>query len=487
MIEQILGISSLQSRLRIEGQLSLERPTNAKGNRSIIKPFLLASSLLGLSIPVYGAGFGIEQGVNNLASAGAGGSAIAEDATTVFSNPAGMARLKGTQVLFAANIIMPSINFEDGGSFINPAFTGGAAVPGSLTGNNGGDGGETVITPEIYITHEYNDKIHLGLGINVPFGLTSDYDDQWVGRYHGVRSELVNININPSLSYKLTPKLAMGMGLSAQYADLKSFSNAVDSGGVCIGALGAAGCIAAAGAAGIPVPMVADPATDSQVNLEGDDWGYGYNIGFLYMPSKVTRIGISYRSKIEFTIAGNADYSGPLVTLGIVSDTGAKFDLTVPESLSLSAFQDLSDSWSLMGDITWTKWEHVDTLVVKFENGAPDSVVPMNWDNTFRVSVGLSYKYNKKWTIRSGIAFDESAISHADDRSPRIPDSDRWWVATGFSYNFKDSLSFDLRYSHLFFKDARTNQTEPTTGHTLVGDFDVDVDIISGQLRWTFL
>lgn len=139
-----------------------------------------------------------------------------------------------------------------------------------------------------------------------------------------------------------------------------------------------------------------------------------------------------------------------------------------------------------MGDVTMTRWPRFDKLVVQFEDGSPDLVIPANWDNSLRIALGLSYKYNENWKIHTGIAYDEGAFENADDRTPRIPDSDRKWISFGVGYYPSEKFNFSISYNHLFFTDGPTNYTDPITAHRLVGEFDVDTDIIAGQLLWKF-
>ena len=217
---------------------------------------LAALTVLLLNVQnVKAAGFQlIEQSVSGLGNAFAGGAAIAEDATTIFYNPAGLTRVP-SQFIAGVHFISPSAKFHDeGSSRVNPLI-------GSLGTNNGGDGGVNALVPNIYYSRKIGDKAAFGIGVNVPFGLGTEYPSDWIGRYHAIKSDMKTININPTFAFNLTNNFSLGVGVSAQYikADL---SNAVDQKLI----------LASSGA-----PLaVWSAATDAYGSMEGDGWGYGY-------------------------------------------------------------------------------------------------------------------------------------------------------------------------------------------------------------------
>lgn len=433
-----------------------------------------------------------EYSVSGLGNALAGGAASAEDASTIYANPAGMARLGDAQFVGGAHVILPSTEFKDS----NSRTVGGAA----LTGGDGGDGGVNAVVPNLFYSRAVNDRWTAGIGITVPFGLSTDYDDGWQGRYHALGSDLRTVNINPSVAFQVTPRWSVGLGVSALHGDLAEFSNAIDTFGVCVGTLQQTANLTAAAAgancnAGLGFAGPANAATDAKVKLEGDDWGYGFNVGLLFQPDSRTRIGFAYRSKVELELDGRARYDvsnvpgafqTSITNAPILKNTGAKADLTLPEIVSISSFQQLNDRWSLMGDITWTRWSQFDTLVVEFDNGARDLVVEERWENSFRVALGMTYTPSSTWTWRFGVAYDEAAAQRNDLVSPRIPDEDRTWVTAGFSFAATPSINLDVGYAHLFMPDRKVRLADATTGHVLEGEFESSVDILSAQLNWTF-
>jgi long-chain fatty acid transport protein len=392
------------------------------------------------------AGFAIkEQSITNLGRAFAGSAAAAEDASTIFFNPAGLTYLDRTEVDMGLNYIKPKSEFRNDGSNIN------GVLP--LTGGDGGDAGHEAFVPNFYLAHPINDKVTLGLGISAPFGLVTEYRDDWVGKYLAVKSEMLTVNFNPSLAIRATDKLSLGFGLSAQYIDVK-LSQMVDLGG--------------------------DPnAADAKAKLQGDDWGYGFNLGMIYQATDNTRLALAYRSKISNTLEGD----GTLKTLSgtTVTDEKIQADLDLPETLSFAIHHDINDKWAVLADATWTRWSRFEELVIE-SDGLLGTEKAEDWENSMRYGIGLTYKHSDKWQFRTGFAYDETPIPSSQRRTARIPDTDRKWLAFGASYQMTDSIIIDAAYAHLFMDDPKIDESEKV--YNLKGSYDASVDIVGLQLRW---
>ena len=435
----------------------------------------VASILGGASTLVSAAGFAlIEQSASGLGNAYAGGAAIAEDASTVFYNPAGLSRISGRQFVVSGEAIKLSVKYQ------NQSATSSKSLIGTpLTGGDGGDAGGSGFVPNLYFATDIAPQWKFGLGINAPFGLTTDYDSDWKGRYQALKSEVQTVNINPSVAYQVNDMVSLGAGASAMYIK-GDLSKAIDFGSILV-ALGAA-------------PPSASQNLDGKVKFDGSGWGYGYNLGALFQVTPDTRVGVAYRSKINEELSGGqATYSGvpgPLAASPLFTTTGAKAKITLPESASLSGFSQIDSKWAVMGDVTWTKWSRFNELRLQFNNAAPDSVTTENWKDTYRVSAGVTYQYSDSWKLRGGVAYDKSPV---DDqyRTARIPDNDRKWLALGASYKVSSAGIVDFGYAHLFISDASINHTEKSStgapvGGTLVGSYSGSVDIFGIQYTHSF-
>lgn len=423
-----------------------------------------------------GAGITImEQSVKELGQAFAGASTNIDDASAVFFNPGAMGRLHGNLLSVAGYVVIPSTEFHNDDSRLPPQL-GGAP----LFGGNGGDGGVTTLIPNVYAVHELTERFVLGLGINAPFGVHSRYDSGWQGRYQALDSEIRTVNINPSLAVRINNELSFGAGFNVQYLDAK-LTNAIDFGSLCLGMLGPSACV--------PQGLLPQQA-DGRIRLEGDSVGVGYNLGILYVPDPDTRMGVSYRSRIHHNIAGDADYTVPITALPLTQggrfvDTRMHAPVSLPDTVSFGLYHRFDPRWAVMADALWTHWSLIKSLTVRFSSAQPDSVQPLEWQDTSRFAVGVSYDFAPGTTFRLGIAYDQTPIPNAQHRIPRIPDSDRVWLTTGVSFSPFESLTVHSGYAHIFFQDAPIKTVGPT-GNLLVGRSSNQIDIVGLQLDWRF-
>jgi long-chain fatty acid transport protein len=414
----------------------------------------------------------IEQSAPAAGYAYAGVAAVAQDASTIFFNPAGMALLPGHNLQIGGHYIIPKAEFTNQGSF--------TVLGTPLTGGSGVDGGESALVPNLYYVHSISDRLKAGIGLTAPFGLATEYDNGWVGRYHALRSELTTLNINPSIAYRINNQWSVGGGVSFERAEAE-LSNAVDWGTLLV-------------SRGLAPPQLSQNL-DGKATVEGDDWGYGFNLGVLYEPRAGTRLGLHYRSKIDHTLDGDATFNTPAAAapvaqaIGFVNTT-ASADVTLPENVSLSAYHAINEQWAILADVTWTKWSHLEELRIKFGTGAPDSVTTLDWDDTWRYALGVIYKPSTPLDLRLGVAFDESPIPSEQRRTPRIPGADRTWITLGAGYQVNQMITLDFAYAHLFVDDPKINkditEEENLLRGALIGEYDASVDIISASISFRF-
>ena len=404
----------------------------------------------------------------------AGAAASADTAATIHVNPAGLTYLPGQQAEIAAHVIIPKFDFDDSGS------TNG--IGGQPIGDTHEDGGEIAFVPNLYYSYQLSEQLTFGFGITAPYGLVTEYDKDWIGRYNAVKSDLLTLDFNPVLAYKINDQLSVGAGVSIQYIDVQ-LTNALDFG--TIGFL-----------LGAPGITPSTPAFDGFNDLKGDDISFGFNLGILYELSPVTRVGLAYRSEIEHTLDGDADITIPDAITALTGQAsarrGAKADATMPATATIGIYHQFSPQWAVLSGATWTDWSTFDELRIEFEDGGPDAVQPENWEDSWRVSVGVNYFYSPEWTLRAGVEFDETPVKN--ELTPRVPDEDRYWFAFGASYRHSDNLTFDFAYTFLYVPDYSIEDTEVTTagltglpvGNTLDGEYEANAHILSAQLQWKF-
>ncbi len=433
----------------------------------------MAGLMLAAAGNVHASGFALnEMSAASVGNAHAGAAAVAEDLGTIYYNPAGLARMSGTQFMAAVSGVRPSTKFRNAGSL---SATGALA-----SGSNGGDAGGWSPVPAIYYATDVSPRLRFGIGLQAPFGLKTEYAPDWVGRYQALISEMKTYHINPSLSWRLNDALALGAGISAQYVDVE-LSRAIDFGSICIATLGAGAC---APSGFLP------QARDGTATVQGNDWGFGYTLGMLWTPDASTRIGIAYHSRIRHKLRGQASFNkpaglpAPLAGAPSFSDGAANAAVSLPESLSLAVYRDLDPRWAVMGDVTWMRWSRFDELRVRFANGAADSVTPERWRNTVRIAAAVHYRVAESWKLRAGVAWDPAPLE-SPFRTPRIPDADRTWLGLGAQYRPTPQDTWDFGYAHLFIKDGAIDKTETGAG-TLRGAYESKVDIVSLQYSRAF-
>lgn len=396
----------------------------------------LSLALAGFATAAHSAGFAlIEQNASGLGNAYAGQAASAQDASTVFFNPAGMTALAGTEIALAGHLIQPSAKFS--GTF---------SVP--VGGGQGGDAGELGFVPNAYLVFPLTADVRLGVGINAPFGLKTEYDPTWVGRFQAVKSSLETVNLNPSVAWKVSDQLSLGVGVSLQRIKA-TLSNSLS-------------------------PLIAG----SFGTVEGNDTSWGFNAGLLWQMSPETRVGLAYRSEVDYTLEGTFTSNTGAVPTGPVTA-----DATMPATASLSLFHKLSPTLELLADVTWTGWSSFDELRVVRTSGALLSLTPENWSDSMRYSLGLTWNRDATWSWRAGLAYDETPVEDAY-RTARIPDGSRTWVALGGQYRIDSANAVDFGYAHLFIKDSSVNVT--TSVGTLTGEYKGQVDILSAQYTHRF-
>jgi long-chain fatty acid transport protein len=453
---------------------------------------IISSAILSSLVysPAQASGFAlIENSASGMGNAFAGAAAIAEDASTVYFNPAGMTRLQGNQISGAIHLISPQADFSNDGST--------TLTNADLSGSDA-DGGVSATVVNFYYVNQLSNDWSFGLGINAPFGLSTDYGEDWVGRYHATKTDMLTININPALAVKANKNLSIGVGFNFQYVDA-TLENHMDSAAICLDLASkfGVGGLCAAGGTDLTVGNVGNASFDSTQSLSGDDWSWGVNVGMLYDFDAKTRIGVAYRSGVNHDLAGDVDFTidsrlqGVIDNLGfysgLLSDSAITTHLELPDTLSISLVHEMDPKLTLLGDLTWTGWEKFNELRIKFTNPVQsDSIIPEDWNNSWRLAVGVNYKADAQWTYRGGVALDQTPIATAEQRTPRIPGNDRKWLSLGVGYQVSSDMSIDVGYSHLFVSDADIANEDPSFGHTLTGSYENAVDILSAQLNMTF-
>ena len=384
----------------------------------------------------YAAGFQLsEQSAIQMGRAMAGAGVVGDDLSAVHYNPAGMTLLSGTRMQATGTWVAVNLDYE--------SHDGSVTENGRLKGQ---------IIPAGFLTHQINDSLWAGLGLTVPYGMGTEYGEDWEGRERGTESMILTFDINPNLAWKVNDKLSVGGGISLQYAKAEL--------GMGMG------------------PM--------QANVKGDSWAWGWNVGLMFQPVETVRLGLAYRSHIAHNAEGHTDVKNPL---NLTSDM--KVRIKTPDTVTLSATWEATDALRLSGTARWSKWSNFRTLDVQNLdfNGTPyakfaNVPVENNWDDTWFFSVGADYKLNGQWTVRGGVAYDQGPVEN-QYRMAVIPDTDRVWFSGGASYKYTDNLTFD--FGATYIKGVGDTDLYDKVGGKKIGEFkSLDSYIFSAQMQYLF-
>ena len=409
----------------------------------------------------------LEQNASGLGNAYAGSAAVAENASTIYYNPAGMTYLGNQEYSVGLNLIQPSYKFSNDNS-----------SSGTLSGN-GGDAGRLGPVPNAYGSWMVSKDLYIGLGIGAPFGLSTKYDNNWIGAAQSQEFDIKTININPSVAYRVNDAVSLGFGLDWQQLDA-TYKRLV---GV-----------------GVPVFFTAPASIQATMHLSDDAWGW--NAGGIFKLSPETRLGLSYRSQIKYHTTGDISLaSGPagagllnFVLLPAGAASNVKASLTLPDTAIGSLVHKLNDRWDLLADLSWTGWSSIPKIDIMRTSGAANGTVAQtlmtDFRDTWRVALGATNKVSDQWKMKYGIAFDQTPVKGASTRRVSLPDNDRVWFSIGAQYAVSPSSTLDLGAAYLYIKNPQisNNQTTniPFSTGLVDGSYDGSIWILGAQYSVRF-
>lgn len=389
----------------------------------------LALAITAASSQTFANGLAInEQSASGMGTAFAGRSSSAQDASTVFGNPAGLSKLKQNEVSGGFAVVDANVDIHDEQS--------------AATGTNKGDMVPLASVPFGYLAMPLNEDWHFGLGVYVPFGVISDYEKSFQGRYKGLYSKVQVITVQPTLSYKINDRVSVGFGPTFNRIDGKLTNNLATN-----GLLGSEG--------------------DTKLNIKGDDTAVGYNVGVLVDVTDDTTWGLTYHSKVDYTLEGHTKVTNAPSPLGLNGKYDAKLDITMPESVDTSITHKLNDQWTLYGGATWTRWSRLEKIAVENEGvpalgqslGFGTLTEQLQWKDTWSYAIGAAYQLNPEWVLRTGFAIDGAPTTN-EHRNVRIPVGNRKILSLGAGWTPSPEVTIDVAYSYLRENEAPINQEE---------------------------
>lgn len=382
-------------------------------SQKTLKLSLVAASIALAAGQAHSAAFQLaEQNATGLGRAYSGEGAIGDNASVLGRNPAAMTLLKRPALSLGAIHVNPEIDVEG-----KPTPTQAGQAAGLPTQSD--DIGDSAVVPFFYYVQPLNEQWTAGFGAFTNYGLSTTYQDNHFAGEAAGSTSLETINLNPSIAFKANKHISIGAGFNAVYADAEIIRHA-----------------------GILVAGNPAPSSTEVVNLTGDDWGYGWNLGILLEADDNNRWALTYRSEVDLTLEG--DFSN---TLQGIKSPGS-VDLTLPAIAEVSGFHQIQPNWALHYGVMWTEWSSFKELKAVSPQGDQLFQKEEGFDNSWRVSAGATHQLNDQWTLRGGIAYDQSPVPESA-RSISIPDVDRTWYTLGATYAYNQNLSFDAAFAFL--------------------------------------
>ncbi|MNM57224.1 Outer membrane protein P1 precursor [compost metagenome] len=393
-----------------------------------------------------------EIGTDNAGLANAGAAARAQGPSTIASNPAGMSYLPGTQITAGLQVLYGDLSFD------RDAATN---TPGSGSGN----ALDPIPGGSFFISHELDEHWSVGFGQYGDFGLAVNYDNDWSGRYFAQNSSLLGLSLVPSVAYRFNEQWSVGLGVKAMYGMLQA-QTAIDRS-----------------------PFGFTDRTDGQYKYKDGTWGYGANVGVIYAPQAGTRIGLTYTSQVDLDFEDRLDVNGDGRLLERVNNTKTELDMKVPQTVTLSLFQQLDRQWALLASVNWQDWSEFGDIGVQVDTtafGAQSTTVDAGFKDTWHLSLGAQYQATEQWLWNVGVAYDSSAVSDSN-RSVIVPMNESWRIATGATYALNKDTDINVSWAMVWLGDMPVEQTKSVSGNQISGEFDnAWIQALSGNMTWRF-
>ena len=419
-----------------------------------------------------------EQSVKNLGKSNAG-SIVGKDASNVSLNPAAMTNLdKNT---FQADITVIDLSAD---------FTGSGRVLGSpaapLIGGNGGDPGDPTVVPNMAAVFPLKGALEgatVGVSIGAPFGLKTEYEPGWVGRYRALTSDVKVVDLTTSVAFKATDGVSIGFGLVYERAEA-TLSKAIDFGTAICASSNPLNCFN-------PAYPFKPQQLDGTFEVTGDSTSFGYIIGAQIAPNDKLAIGFSHRSEIKHDLEGSLDFGGVPALLANdprFKDGDGGTRLVTPSITTLSIKYGFTDSFRVLADYQSTGWSSLQDVTITRANGTVVGSEAFKWKDTDFFSLGAEYDISDAFTIRGGVGMDESPTNDTH-RTPRLPDNDRKLYSIGMSWNVSENLSIDAAYQRINIDNPTINlPVDAAAGNTstLVGEFDGSANLYGVSMQYRF-
>lgn len=397
----------------------------------------------------------LEQNASGIGNAYAGSAAVAENASTIFFNPAGMTQLKDREISVGFSAVRPTFKFDNRGSSVGALGAAG----------EGGDAGSWAFIPNGYMSWALNKDVYAGIGFGAPFGLVTEYDNPWLGGAQALKFDIKTYNINPSIALRATERVSIGAGISIQRMEVEYSRLAA---------------------------VVSPALATTKATLSAGDTSWGWNVGALFTLSPSTKVGVSYRSKIRHTLEGDLSVRGPAQGASAALTSGsAKAFVELPDTFILSVAQQLNDKWEMLGDVSWTGWSSIDKVDIVRTSGTLSGRTVQTLDTAFRDSwryaLGANYRFSDTLKLKFGVAYDQTPVPDTAHRLVSLPDANRTWLTTGAQIKLDKASTVDLGAAYIQVSESHIDNRQASLGRGDVkGVYDARVWILGAQYSMAF-
>ncbi len=419
----------------------------------------LAGTALMSAVPAQAGGISLyEVGTTDVGLASAGYTARAQDASTVFTNPAGMTRLEGSQLTLGAQMLYGDLGFSIG-----------AGTSPELGSNTGGNPVGWFPGGGMFYSYSVSPDLKLGFAATGNFGLAQKYDAGWVGRYHVQESTLLGMSLLPSVAYRINPQVSVGASLNAMYGIFKTVV-AVNN---IVGA-------------------------DGQLKVDNRKWGFGGNLGVMYEPSATTRFGLTYTSQVKLGFSAPAEFSGISPGLEALLKARGLFNSTldvgvnVPQGVNGSFYTALDDRWAVLGSVGWQQWSRFGEVRISVDASNPINLTTaLDFKDTWHVAAGAQYRMSGPWLLNAGIAYD-SSLQDTANISPSLPSGAQWRFGVGAqkeeSKTFNWGVSAEYVYGGTLDTSVKSLVPVAAGGRgDLIGSFNnTNMIFLAANFNWKF-
>lgn len=396
-----------------------------------------------------------ETGTDNIGLVNAGAAARAQGPSTIASNPAGLSYVEGTEVTAGAQALFGDVSFDQDSA-------------STSTGGNGGNGGNALpLIPggSLFVSHQLDEQWSIGFGSYGDFGLSENYDNDWAGRYFVQNASVAALSLVPSASYRFNDEWSVGLGLKAVYGMLQTQA-AINR-----------------------APFGLLDRADGQFKYEDNTWGYGANLGAIYAPQPGTRIGLAYTSKVDLDFEDRLDVKGNGPLLDRLNGKNTKIDMSVPQTATLSLYQQLDPQWALLATVNWQDWSNFGEVYIEVDTslaGAQSETINAHYKDTYQLAVGTQYQATPKLLWNAGLAYDSAAVSDSN-RTVTVPMGATWRMGTGATYSLDENTDLNLSWDLIWMGDMPVDQSKSLSGERLSGQYDnAWIQTLSGNATWRF-